>query len=213
MLRARGARGGAALLLAAAAGAARASAQGAPQEVLPTGEGTLNPPRCHNTTLQLYYPTRPLMAASELVMSWRLKHSLHEEPSTPSTIMQVYKRVLDKPVTEAREAGICMRENDFYVGTVMAFRDRRYEYKGLNKAWKGKLDAAKVPPARRAGLSGCFSMQSSGNASKHAQAEQASIRLQSIWKAPFWHTGTFVLSCSLALLAFWAREPCLSLCG
>ena len=58
---------------------------------------------------------------------------------------QVYKRVLDKPVTEAREAGICMRENDFYVGTVMAFRDRRYEYKGLNKAWKGKLDAAKVP--------------------------------------------------------------------
>ena len=58
--------------------------------------------------------------------------------------MQVYKRVLDKPVTEAREAGICMRENDFYVGTVMAFRDRRYEYKGLNKAWKGKLDAAKA---------------------------------------------------------------------
>ena len=57
---------------------------------------------------------------------------------------QVYKRVLDKPVTEAREAGICMRENDFYVGTVMAFRDRRYEYKGLNKAWKGKLDAAKA---------------------------------------------------------------------
>ena len=57
---------------------------------------------------------------------------------------QVYKRVLDKPVTEAREAGICMRENDFYVGTVLSFRDRRYEYKGLNKAWKGKLDAAKA---------------------------------------------------------------------
>lgn len=57
----------------------------------------------------------------------------------------MYKRVLDKPVTEAREAGVCMRENDFYVATVMAFRDRRYEYKGANKAWKGKLDAAKVP--------------------------------------------------------------------
>ena len=56
----------------------------------------------------------------------------------------MYKRVLDKPVTEAREAGVCMRENDFYVSTVMAFRDRRYEYKGLNKTWKGKLDAAKV---------------------------------------------------------------------
>ena len=37
-----------------------------------------------------------------------------------------------------------MRENDFYVGTVRAFRDRRYEYKGMNKKWKGKLDEAKV---------------------------------------------------------------------
>lgn len=56
----------------------------------------------------------------------------------------MYKRVLDKPVTEPREAGICMRENDFYIGTVLSFRDRRYEYKGLNKSWKGKLNAAKV---------------------------------------------------------------------
>ena len=54
--------------------------------------------------------------------------------------------MLDKPVLETREAGICMRENDFYVGTVRAFRDRRYEYKGLNKQWKGKLDAAKASP-------------------------------------------------------------------
>lgn len=37
-----------------------------------------------------------------------------------------------------------MRENDFYVGTVRAFRDRRYQYKGLTKTWKGKLEAAKV---------------------------------------------------------------------
>lgn len=58
--------------------------------------------------------------------------------------MQVYKRVLDKPTCEVREAGVCMRENDFYVGTVRAFRDRRYEYKGLNKMWKGQLDEAKV---------------------------------------------------------------------
>ncbi|KAK9830879.1 hypothetical protein WJX81_001263 [Elliptochloris bilobata] len=57
---------------------------------------------------------------------------------------RVYKRVLNKPVEERREAGVCMRENDFYVGTVRAFRDRRYEYKGLNKTWKGKLDAAKA---------------------------------------------------------------------
>ncbi|KAK9824549.1 hypothetical protein WJX72_011249 [[Myrmecia] bisecta] len=57
---------------------------------------------------------------------------------------KVYKRVLDKPVHEKRAAGVCQRENDFYVGTVRSFRDRRYEYKGLNKKWKGKLEEAKA---------------------------------------------------------------------
>ncbi|KAF5727520.1 DNA polymerase epsilon catalytic subunit A [Tripterygium wilfordii] len=57
---------------------------------------------------------------------------------------KAYKRVLDKPVTELREGGICMRENPFYVDTVRSFRDRRYEYKGLNKTWKGKLAEAKA---------------------------------------------------------------------
>ncbi|PSR89873.1 DNA polymerase epsilon catalytic subunit A like [Actinidia chinensis var. chinensis] len=57
---------------------------------------------------------------------------------------KAYKRVLNKPVTELREAGICMRENSFYVDTVRSFRDRRYEYKGLNKVWKGKFSEAKA---------------------------------------------------------------------
>ncbi|GLI69097.1 hypothetical protein VaNZ11_013643, partial [Volvox africanus] len=57
---------------------------------------------------------------------------------------KVYKRVLDKPITEKRVAGICQRENAFYIDTVRAFRDRRYEYKGLGKVWKGKLDEAKA---------------------------------------------------------------------
>ncbi|GLJ44675.1 hypothetical protein SUGI_0939260 [Cryptomeria japonica] len=57
---------------------------------------------------------------------------------------KVYKRVLDKPVTERRVAGICMRENPFYADTVRSFRDRRYEYKGLNKVWKGKFGEAKA---------------------------------------------------------------------
>ncbi|KAG7653527.1 DNA polymerase epsilon catalytic subunit A C-terminal [Arabidopsis suecica] len=57
---------------------------------------------------------------------------------------KAYKRVLDKPITEVREAGICMRENPFYVDTVRSFRDRRYEYKTLNKVWKGKLSEAKA---------------------------------------------------------------------
>ena len=35
---------------------------------------------------------------------------------------------------EERESMICQRENSFYVDTVRAFRDRRYEFKGLTKA-------------------------------------------------------------------------------
>lgn len=35
-----------------------------------------------------------------------------------SSISQAYRRVLDKPITEVRQAGICMRENSFYVDTV-----------------------------------------------------------------------------------------------
>lgn len=36
----------------------------------------------------------------------------------PPGCCQVYKRVLEKPVTEQRVAGICQRENSFYVDTV-----------------------------------------------------------------------------------------------
>lgn len=38
---------------------------------------------------------------------------------------------------------MCQKENSFYVDTVRAFRDRRYEFKGLLKVWKKKLEAAK----------------------------------------------------------------------
>lgn len=40
--------------------------------------------------------------------------------------------------TKTREAIVCQRENPFYVNTVRNFRDRRYEFKGLAKEWKGK---------------------------------------------------------------------------
>ena len=39
---------------------------------------------------------------------------------------------------ETRTDIVCMRENDFYVDTVRQFRDRRYEYKKMNKDWKKK---------------------------------------------------------------------------
>lgn len=44
--------------------------------------------------------------------------------------------------TESRETVMCQRENSFYVDTVRAFRDRRYEFKGLLKVWKKKVSAA-----------------------------------------------------------------------
>uniref|UniRef100_A0A1A8EVY7 DNA polymerase epsilon catalytic subunit n=1 Tax=Nothobranchius korthausae TaxID=1143690 RepID=A0A1A8EVY7_9TELE len=43
---------------------------------------------------------------------------------------------------EERVTTICQRENSFYVDTVRAFRDRRYEFKGLHKVWKKKLSVA-----------------------------------------------------------------------
>ncbi|KAF8331488.1 uncharacterized protein EI90DRAFT_3145642 [Cantharellus anzutake] len=54
---------------------------------------------------------------------------------------KVYRRTKDTKVVE-REAIICQRENPFYIDTVRNFRDRRYEYKGLHKEWKKKLDVA-----------------------------------------------------------------------
>ncbi|XP_062505128.1 DNA polymerase epsilon catalytic subunit A-like isoform X2 [Corticium candelabrum] len=44
---------------------------------------------------------------------------------------------------EDRESTVCQRENSFYVDTVRAFRDRRYEYKGLLKIWKRKVEEAR----------------------------------------------------------------------
>ena len=58
-----------------------------------------------------------------------------------SYCQSVYRRV---KVTEEqkRAATVCMRENPFYVNTVRAFRDRRYDYKILTKQWKKKQNEA-----------------------------------------------------------------------
>ena len=55
--------------------------------------------------------------------------------------LRAYKKS-HEVVEEDRDATVCQRENSFYVDTVRAFRDRRYEYKGLLKTWKGNLDRA-----------------------------------------------------------------------
>ncbi|XP_014281923.1 DNA polymerase epsilon catalytic subunit 1 [Halyomorpha halys] len=56
---------------------------------------------------------------------------------------------------EERVTTICQKENSFYVDTVRAFRDRRYEYKGLCKVAKkqvneavAKGDAAEIKSAK-----------------------------------------------------------------
>ena len=54
---------------------------------------------------------------------------------------KVYRKTHETKVLE-KEAVVCQRENPFYVDTVKAFRDRRYEYKGLHKKWKGEVDKA-----------------------------------------------------------------------
>ena len=43
---------------------------------------------------------------------------------------------------EVQETTVCQRENSFYVDTVRAFRDRRYDFKNFHKVWKKKLTAA-----------------------------------------------------------------------
>lgn len=54
---------------------------------------------------------------------------------------KVYKKT--KVVkSEERISTICQKENSFYVDTVRAFRDRRYEYKGLTKLSKKSVSEA-----------------------------------------------------------------------
>ncbi|KAF2481504.1 hypothetical protein BDY17DRAFT_301453 [Neohortaea acidophila] len=50
---------------------------------------------------------------------------------------KIYHKIHDARTLE-REAIICQRENPFYVDTVRDFRDRRYDFKGKQKVWKGK---------------------------------------------------------------------------
>lgn len=56
---------------------------------------------------------------------------------------KVYKAYTKEEVEE-KAAVICQRENPFYVDTVRAFRDRRYEYKRLGKKAKNDVDNAKT---------------------------------------------------------------------
>ncbi|KJR83517.1 DNA polymerase epsilon subunit 1 [Sporothrix schenckii 1099-18] len=62
---------------------------------------------------------------------------------------KVYHKIHDSK-TITREAIICQRENPFYINTVRDFRDRRYDYKGRAKVWKGKTESLKSAGAAAA---------------------------------------------------------------
>ena len=82
-------------------------------------------------------------------VSWAPKRRFAELPASEQSALihkrlgdysrKVYKKTHETEIVN-REAIICQRENPFYIDTVRAFRDRRYEYKGLHKTWKKNLD-------------------------------------------------------------------------
>ncbi|KAB1255677.1 DNA polymerase epsilon catalytic subunit A [Camelus dromedarius] len=83
-------------------------------------------------------PEGPARAFHELS---REEQAKYEKRRLADYCRKAYKKIHVTKVEE-RLTTICQRENSFYVDTVRAFRDRRYEFKGLHKVWKKKLSAA-----------------------------------------------------------------------
>lgn len=84
-------------------------------------------------------------AGGKAIRSW---HELSPQEQTEEILkrvkffsMKAYKRI-KKTVTELRTDVVCQRENPFYVDTVRAFRDRRYEYKRKTKEQKNAAEQA-----------------------------------------------------------------------
>jgi DNA polymerase epsilon subunit 1 len=85
------------------------------------------------------YPNSPMRAFQDL--------SLDEQAALVRKRLQLYSQKVYHKIhdskTIVREAIICQRENPFYINTVRDFRDRRYDYKGKAKVWKGKTEGLK----------------------------------------------------------------------
>nr|XP_040050680.1 LOW QUALITY PROTEIN: DNA polymerase epsilon catalytic subunit A [Gasterosteus aculeatus aculeatus] len=85
-----------------------------------------------------FFPNGPPRAFHTLN---REEQAKHEKKRLADYCKRAYKKT-HVTKREQRVTTICQRENSFYVDTVRAFRDRRYEFKGLHKVWKKKLSAA-----------------------------------------------------------------------
>lgn len=89
----------------------------------------------NNESFPPKYPNGPKRKFDELPYSEQVSH-IKQKISDYSR--KVYHRI-KRTETVEREAIVCQRENPFYVNTVRSFRDRRYDFKGLAKVWKGKV--------------------------------------------------------------------------
>ncbi|KAL2260303.1 hypothetical protein VTK26DRAFT_5725 [Humicola hyalothermophila] len=85
------------------------------------------------------HPNSPMRSWQDL--------SADEQATLTRKRLQIYSQKVYHKIRESttiiREAIICQRENPFYINTVRDFRDRRYDYKGKAKVWKGKTEALK----------------------------------------------------------------------
>ncbi|XP_008934990.1 PREDICTED: DNA polymerase epsilon catalytic subunit A-like, partial [Merops nubicus] len=114
------------------------------------GEFTAPPPPCpvseyHRIQQQLesekFPPLAPEGAPRAFHELSREEQAKYEKKRLADYCRKAYKK-LHVTKVEERVTTVCQRENSFYVDTVRAFRDRRYEFKGLHKVWKKKLSAA-----------------------------------------------------------------------
>ncbi|EAQ83561.1 conserved hypothetical protein [Chaetomium globosum CBS 148.51] len=99
--------------------------------------------------------------ANSPLRSWQ-DLSLDEQTTLTKKRMQLYSQKVYHKIRDSttivREAIICQRENPFYINTVRDFRDRRYDYKGKAKVWKGKTDALKSSGAPASEVDGAKKM-------------------------------------------------------
>ncbi|KAL9894607.1 DNA polymerase epsilon catalytic subunit 1 isoform 1-T1 [Glossina fuscipes fuscipes] len=84
------------------------------------------------------FPGGPIRAFHELSKE---DQAAYEKKRLTDYCRKAYKKVKITKL-ETRTSTICQKENSFYVDTVRAFRDRRYEYKGLTKVAKAAVGAA-----------------------------------------------------------------------
>ena len=110
-------------------------------EFLPTKRDDYNMVRkaVTNETFPGKYPKAPRRTFQQLPMD---EQAAMVRKRLQDYSKKIYHKIHDSKTIE-REAIICQRENPFYVDTVRDFRDRRYDFKGKQKVWKGKTEALK----------------------------------------------------------------------